>query len=99
MKKNRMGASISLVSADSMRKGRPRIGNAKRPTSVEEVQRLSSLRAEHDAATTGGSERDGAWLTDVESEDDMKAAGFILPLGSGKKGDTARSDWTGRAFL
>ena len=95
-KKNRMSAPISLVSADSMHKGRPRIGNARRPISVEEVQRLSSMRAEH---TTAGSERDGAWLTDVESEDDMKGAGLIPPLGSGKKGDTARSDWTGRAFL
>ncbi|KAI5359993.1 Putative dystroglycan-type cadherin, immunoglobulin-like, Cadherin-like superfamily [Septoria linicola] len=98
-KKNRMSAPITLVSTDSMHKGRPHIGNARRPISVEEGKRLSSMRAEHDAPTAGGSERDGAWLTDVESEDETHGAGLIPPLGSGRKGDTVRSDWTGPVFL
>lgn len=99
--RNRLSEPLSLVSADSMHRGRPRLGNAtKRPVSVEEVQRLSSMRAEHDAATTGGSERDPCWLTEESEDEDTKGAGLIPPLGgSASKGNTVRSDVSGPAFL
>ena len=77
------------------------MGNARRPVSVEEAQRLSSMKAEHDAATTAGSERDPCWLTEEsEDDDDIKGAGLIPPLGgSASKGNTMRSNLSGPAFL
>ncbi|EME84368.1 uncharacterized protein MYCFIDRAFT_195433 [Pseudocercospora fijiensis CIRAD86] len=99
-RRNRLSEPLSLVSADSMHKGRPRMGNARRPVSVEEVQRLSSMRAEHDAATTAGSERDPCWLTEESDGEDIRGAGLIPPLGgSASKGNTMRSDLSGPAFL
>ncbi|KXT06936.1 hypothetical protein AC578_7330 [Pseudocercospora eumusae] len=99
-RRNRLSEPLSLVSADSMHKGRPRIGNARRPVSVEEVQRLSSMRAEHDAATTAGSERDPCWLTEESDDEDIRGAGLIPPLGgSARKGNSMRSDLSGPAFL
>lgn len=90
---NRLSEPISLVSADSMHKGRPRVGHTKsrRPVSVEEVQRLSSMKAEQDAATIAGSER---W----EDEDELKGAGLVPRMESGRVG-TQKSDMSGPAFL
>ncbi|GIZ43397.1 hypothetical protein CKM354_000662500 [Cercospora kikuchii] len=101
-KKNRMSAPMSLVSADSMHKGRPRISyldtTSKMPT--------GSAR-EHDFATMAGSERvDANWVTDAESslsssEDEIRGTGLVIPPlgGSARKDGTGRSDWTGTAFI
>ncbi|KAM3420504.1 hypothetical protein BST61_g3772 [Cercospora zeina] len=104
-KKNRMSAPMSLVSADSMHKGRPRIAHVGDTVHITP----SSLRraSEHDFAATAGSERDDAnWVTDVESslsssEDEIRGTGLVIPPlgGSARKDGTGRSDWTGKVFL
>jgi hypothetical protein len=80
------------------------MGNVRRPVSVEEVARLSSLRAEPDVATVAGSERSLGWMTEGESEDEgFRAAGLMGragdAVGKGNGGDTGRSDLSGVAFL
>lgn len=100
-KKNRLSEPMGLVSVDSLSKTRTRISqtNSQRPVSVEEVQRLSSMKAEQDAATIAGSER---W-NDGDSEDELKGAGLTSrPPSAGKMQGTqtsARSDLSGPAFL
>lgn len=100
-KKNRLSEPMGLVSVDSLSKTRPGVSqtNSQRPVSVEEVQRLSSMKAEQDAATMAGSER---W-DDGDSEDELKGAGLMSrPPSAGKMQGTqtsARSDLSGPAFL
>ncbi|CAK4034546.1 Axial budding pattern 2 [Lecanosticta acicola] len=98
-RQKRLSEPMGLVSVDSLSKARPRIAHTKsrRPVSVEEVQRLSSMKAEQDTATTAGSER---W-DDIDSEGEMEGAGLISAR-SASKMDTvksARSDLSGPAFL
>ncbi|PIA93729.1 hypothetical protein CB0940_04603 [Cercospora beticola] len=101
-KKNRMSAPMSLVSADSMHKGRPRISYLDNTSNMP-----TGSTHEHDFATMAGSERDDAnWVTDVESslsssEDEIRGTGLVIPPlgGSARKDGTGRSDWTGTAFI
>ncbi|KAK4496324.1 hypothetical protein PRZ48_012304 [Zasmidium cellare] len=94
---NRLSEPIDLVSADSMHKARPRLAHTKsrRPVSVEEVQRLSSMKAEQDEATTAGSEQ---WYDTGSDESDVDGAGLVPRMTSGRVG-TQKSDMSGPAFL
>ncbi|EME44474.1 hypothetical protein DOTSEDRAFT_172696 [Dothistroma septosporum NZE10] len=94
-RRSRLTDPAALVSADSMSNAkvpRPGIVATRRPVSIEEVQRLSSMKAETDAATTAGSERD--W----EDADDRRGMVRVMPFGNGTAA-SGRSDVSGPAFL
>jgi len=90
-RRSRLSEPMSLVSTDSLSKGkleRLRLVHttSKRPVSVERVQRLSSLRAETEDVRPGS-----------EMWEAMEGAGLMPPTIGGD--GTQRSDWSGPAFL
>lgn len=92
-KRNRLSEPISLVSSDSLSKGkleRPRLvhTNSKKPVSVGKVQRLSSLKAEADDARPGS-----------EVWEAMESAGLMSPNSRDGKDGTQRSNMSGPAFI
>lgn len=96
-RRSRLSEPLSLVSTDSVNRARmekPRLihNNSKRPVSVEEVKRLSSLRAETgtETDTQAGSE---VW-------EDLEGSGLMPPaVSTESKANTQRSDASGPAFL
>ncbi|TKA23465.1 hypothetical protein B0A50_07492 [Salinomyces thailandicus] len=100
-RKSQLSEPMSLVSNDSISRARierPRLvhTNSKRPVSVEEAKRLSSLRAESgvDTDAQAGSEM---W-EDTEAE--VEGAGLMPPaLQSRSQASTQRSNVSGPAFL
>ncbi|KAK3722790.1 phosphate system positive regulatory protein pho81 [Vermiconidia calcicola] len=93
MRRSRLSEPLSLVSNDSLSRGkleRPRLvhTNSKRPVSVEKVQRLSSLRAETEDVRPGS-----------EVWEAMEGAGLMPPSSTEGKNGTQKSNMSGPAFL
>ena len=101
-RRSRLSEPISLVSNDSVsraRQERPRLvhTNSQRPVSVEEVKRLSSLKAETgtETDTQVGSE----FWADVEHGTELEGSGLMPKVPPGSKANTQRSNMSGPAFL
>jgi hypothetical protein len=96
-RKGRLSEPLSIVSADSMNRTRPKMArsNAKQPVNVEGLEkRFSSMRAERDQAN-GGSEQ---WI-DVDIDGQRSRPGSRL-MGREESGfATQRSSMSGPAFL
>lgn len=99
-RRSRLSEPISLVSNDSLsrpRPERPRLVHTSsgRPVSVEEVRRLSSLKAEPETDTQAGSEQ---W-EDIGTEGELEGTGLVAPLNIPAKEGTQRSNLSGPAFI
>jgi len=102
VKKSRMSKPVSLASNDSLsraKKERLRLvhANSKRPVSVEEVKRLSSLKAEteHEMDTLAG----GETKDDVGHGTEIEGTGLMPTSAQDSKANTQRSNMSGPAFL
>lgn len=100
--RSRLSEPMDLVSNDSVsraRMERPRLvhTNSKRPVSVEEVKRLSSLKAETgtETDTQAGS---GMW-EDVEHDTELEGGGLMPKAFGESKASTQRSNMSGPVFL
>ncbi|KAK6396625.1 hypothetical protein LTR65_008523 [Meristemomyces frigidus] len=101
-RKSRLSEPLSLVSNDSVSRARPERPrlvhtNSKRPVSVEEVKRLSSLKAETGTKTDtqAGSEM---W-EDTEHGSELEGSGLMPKPLAESKSNTQRSNMSGPAFL
>ena len=103
-RRSKLNEPISLVSNDSVnrtRPERPRLvqTNSNRPVSVEDIKRLSSLKADMgtEAETQAGSEM---WEDTERDATDLEGDGLMpKALNSGSKQSTQRSHMSGPAFL
>lgn len=102
VRRSRLSEPYDLVSNDSVSRARlerPRLvhTNSKRPVSVEEVKRLSSLKAETgtETDTQAGSEM---W-EDVDHDTELDGSGLMPKALTGSKSNTQRSNMSGPAFL
>lgn len=102
-RRSRLSDPTSLVSQDSVSRAkmeRPRLvhTNSKRPVSVEEVKRLSSLKTETgtETDTQAGSEM---W-EDIEHGTELEGSGLIPRTAAGEsRANTQTSNVSGPAFL